>query len=101
MFIGLFFSPNMEVCVCGIAQGGGSTESEISWSSNGQSGKMKEVGHDGERQELLTAKQLMVSPVLENRIFPQGFFPNRGNVTSSHLGLISHLVKENRNYKLI
>lgn len=60
----------MEVCVWGLTQGGGSTETEISWSSYGQSGKMKEVGLDGEREELLTVKQLMVSPVLENRIFP-------------------------------
>lgn len=42
----------MEACVWGITQGGGSTETEIFWSSYGQSGKMKEVGHDEEREEL-------------------------------------------------
>lgn len=42
---------------------------------------MKEVAHDGEREELLTAKQLMVSTSGEQD-FSTGFLSQKGNVTS-------------------
>lgn len=46
--------------------------------------KWKDKGRDGDREELLTVRQLSV--VLENRVLPQGFlcgtFPTWGNITS-------------------